>query len=525
MSNTIDTDVDNYTITELLVILNLDNNNEPTAIEDKTNYYIDKFETENNQKMATFFRDIQNKLLQYQGIETQEEKFIGDDYYGNPVYENPKVADQTNEWYQNENLTQNNQQQNKKTTDRKQKIDVYQGNDHMAMNQEQLGVNNVVNVPFAQDSLNPTLKNTTERFIILDSQYRQSGEIATDYTLDLSEQLKDVLSLRLYSFQIPVTWYTIDVFYGNTCFWITNEDLQLNIPVSIESGNYTQTTIVTSLNTAFTNAGFTYTTNPVYYDEINGKITINIYGATYTDPSYSFIVDDTTIITFFDYTAKLKCADKCSNIPIYSNQTLGWILGYRDPAVFVKSGGNIANSVINLNGPKYLILVIDDYNQNRVNNGLVSITELSKTLKVPTYYSPDLPYVCVDPQNQFNIEKSAVSYGPYPQMLPSAPRTLTQSQIYTINEIIKNNEQNTNYKIKAPTNTDVFGILPVKSNIRTGDMYVELSGSLQDLKRTYFGPVNIDRMRIKLLDDKGNVLNLNGCDWSIILISENLYQY
>ena len=59
----------------------------------------------------------------------------------------------------------------------------------------------------------------------------------------------------------------------------------------------------------------------------------------------------------------------------------------------------------------------------------------------------------------------------------------------------------------------------------TGDLYVEFSGSLQDNKRIYFGPVDIDRMRVKLLDDKGNVVDLHGADWSITLISENLYQY
>ena len=110
-------------------------------------------------------------------------------------------------------------------------------------------------------------------------------------------------------------------------------------------------------------------------------------------------------------------------------------------------------------------------------------------------------------------------------MVPSAPRTLTQSQLYTINQIIKNNDQNSNYRVRAPTTTDVFAIIPVKGGLKLGDLYVELSGSLQDLKRTYFGPVDIERLRIRLLDDKGNLLNLNGSDWSIILISENLYQY
>ena len=118
-------------------------------------------------------------------------------------------------------------------------------------------------------------------------------------------------------------------------------------------------------------------------------------------------------------------------------------------------------------------------------------------------------------------------YVPTQQVLPSAPRTLTQSQIYTINEINKNRNNNTNYLSKAPTSSDILAILPIKTStgVPTGSLLVDFSGSLQDNIRTYFGPVNIDRMCVKLLDDKGNVLNLNGNDWCVTLVCECLYQY
>jgi hypothetical protein len=61
--------------------------------------------------------------------------------------------------------------------------------------------------------------------------------------------------------------------------------------------------------------------------------------------------------------------------------------------------------------------------------------------------------------------------------------------------------------------------------LKVGEMYIEFGGTLQDNKRIYFGPVNIDRMHVKLLDDKGYPVNLNGGDWAVTLISENLYQY
>jgi hypothetical protein len=91
---------------------------------------------------------------------------------------------------------------------------------------------------------------------------------------------------------------------------------------------------------------------------------------------------------------------------------------------------------------------------------------------------------------------------------------------------MKNNEKNTNYRSKAPTSSDTFALIPLKiGSYSTGNVYVEFGGSLQDNKRIYFGPVNIERMRVKLMDDKGNTINMNGADWSVTLISENLYQY
>ena len=52
--------------------------------------------------------------------------------------------------------------------------------------------------------------------------------------------------------------------------------------------------------------------------------------------------------------------------------------------------------------------------------------------------------------------------------------------------------------------------MPIKTSVGvpTGTLLVEFSGSLQDNMRTYFGPVNIERMAVKLFDDKGNILNL-----------------
>ena len=531
-----DTDIDNYTIPEMLTILNLDNDPTSDEITDATNTYIEKFTDENNEDMANFFTDMQNTLLQYVSEI-------------NDGVENTPTGKQTNNWYQNEVLKQSDSVQSNKNTDRKQKIDVYD-NQHVPMNREHLGVSNTYSVPVAQDVLNPNLKNTTSRIIVLDSQYRQSSspnETSANYTLDLSEPLLNVLSLRLYSFAIPYTWYTVDVMYGNTCFWLSFSDT-VNVQIAIEPGNYTTSTLVSTLIASIQAAGIDTTgiqpiaaipgpNVPVYINPNNGKMTFNFWGATYQGLQ-------ATVITFFNPMANLTCATNCVQ-SLAVNQTLGWVMGYRVPVVNVSQEGNTAIAIPDLYGPKYFILVIDDLNQNHINSGLIGITEMSKTVKLPSYYSPDLPYTCI-PANPLGtnmaynslalandedagtliVDKLNATYAPTAQVLPSAPRTLTQSQIYTINEIMKNNEKTYNYKLKAPVVSDTFAILPIKlGSMSIGDVYTEFGGSMQDNKRIYFGPVNINRLRVQLLDDRGNIVNLNGGDWCVTLISENLYQY
>ena len=518
--STVDTDVNNYTIDELIAILELEDPTEEEIV-DTSDGYIEKYEDEGDETMATFFQDIQNRLVQY--MDSLEN---GD----NPEEYDPD-DEQTDEWYENQALQQDDSTQADKNTDRKQKIDVYE-NEHVPMNKEQVGVTNTVDTKVAQDALNPNLTNVTNRTIVIDSQYRQTdvnpSATSTDFTLDLSETLSNVIGLRLYSVQIPICWYVIDIIKGNTCFWVTNYDatnVSHTFTIEIRSGNYTASELVDALNKTFSTAGFTPPTInglPASYNSNTGKITINL--ENFTDPNGNVItglatggtaVDGVTpFFTFFDINRKLKCLQGC--LPsAYIDSTLGWVMGYRVPIEYVSASGNEAAAIVNLFGPAYFILVLDDYNQNHVNNGIVYISELSKKLPIPNYYRPDLPYTCLQ-----------TSTKTIPSVLPSAPRTLTQAQIYTVNEIIKNREQGTSYRSKPPSSSDAIALIPLKvSKMIFGETYVEFGGTLQDNKRTYFGPVNIERFRVKLLDDKGNVVNLNGGDWSFTLVSDNLYQY
>jgi len=577
MTDNIDVNIANYSISELMAIIDVDDLN-PQDIRAATNHYIKKYRTK-NPTIAVFFQNIQSQLLQYaQGLQNEnvdnvdidklkkEGKIVVTEGFGNmAVY--PAGEKQVNDWYQNEVLTQKDAVQVDKITDRKQKISVF-GNDHAPMNREQIATTDTYAVPVKQDTLNPNLKNSISRFVNLDSQFRQytsgADSTSTDYTCDLSDTLKNVLELSLYSYQIPYSWYTIDTAYGNTCLWISDPSSGNVVPVSVPPGNYSQTAFITQLNASFVEAGFNFPAvvgppalpadTPVYFNANSGIITLYLLNGTYngTSGGTPFVITMLTQIIFFDFTGNLLCTNTCyGNSNHYLNSTLGWLMGYRLPYLQVSASGNTGEAVLDLNGTKYLILVVDDYNQNHVNNSLVSISQFSNTLKMPSYYSPDLPYTCTSPAQRGNNLVELVNsvntqslFGSIPNglliagkyngdysstqtMLPSAPRTLTNAQLYTINSISNNNNNLTNYLAKAPTSSDILAVLPIKTSIGvpTGSLLVDFSGSLQSSKRTYFGPVNVERMAVQLLDDKGNVLNLNGNDWCFTLVADCLYQY
>ena len=49
--------------------------------------------------------------------------------------------------------------------------------------------------------------------------------------------------------------------------------------------------------------------------------------------------------------------------------------------------------------------------------------------------------------------------------------------------------------------------------------------SLFTNKREYKGPVNIERLKISVTDEKGNHINFNNFDWSFTLVANRLYSF
>jgi hypothetical protein len=95
-------------------------------------------------------------------------------------------------------------------------------------------------------------------------------------------------------------------------------------------------------------------------------------------------------------------------------------------------------------------------------------------------------------------------------------------QLYTANEILSNRGEDKDRPV-APNNSNIFGIITLPLNI--DEREYGISSLDIKFKREYFGPVNIDRVKVSLLDDKGNILNLNGRDWFFSIKATELYQF
>ena len=488
-----------YSLDDIYTLMDLD---EPTVpeITYAANAIIDQANKERNDTLVELIKALRDKAVVE--IQANAEK----ETYAPQHEDDPRIADV---WHQ-EYKTQPNQNQRSKITDRTQEVQMYEDeNPHPVQLRNKLGVSNTYNVPVAQGTINPNLKNIVSRIVCIDSQFRQnilpykSGNfntpsLNTDYTLDLSDHLKNVLSIRLNSIQIPTSWYTFSKHLGNTQFQVNGKS------VYIEDGYYDADSLCVALNADVSGLDFSL-------NKISNKIRITS-------------VSDITL-TFYKPGG---LGNTSMGATTYINNNLGWYLGFRrEPDVsggaieiIITSGNPItADAPLNLYGPRYFILAIDDFNQNHLNKGLINTIDGTTKVALPDYYTPDCS--CNTVQQPFPYKF------PIKQMVAQNPRKLTKAQLYSVNEIILNRSV-PNLRAPGPTTTNTLATIPLKGisalrNATPPEPFVETGIALQTNKREYFGPVNIEKLRITLYDEYGRILNLNNMDWSCAITFECMY--
>ena len=159
------------------------------------------------------------------------------------------------------------------------------------------------------------------------------------------------------------------------------------------------------------------------------------------------------------------------------------------------------------------MISLDDFIQNHLNDGLVTITRSQTSIQIPDY-SYSTTQTC-DPATGELVSTATTQ---------TNSDNVTNAQLYSLNQSVISQQNPSKQYSPGPFIKDLFGIIPYKPPSAPGDYYTEFGGTLQNQERLYFGPVNIRKMTIQLLTDRGTLLDLNGSNWSFSFICEQLYR-
>jgi len=306
-------------------------------------------------------------------------------------------------------------------------------------------------------TLNPLATRTIKRCLTIDTRFRDNfySTQSSDFTFQLPLKLNKVVSMQMSALEIPIAFYGISKYYGNSHIWIEVEYnvsggtfLVISNVFQIADGNYNAADFIAALNNQISPKNTDGT--PVYPDSMfsyiafslditatgsgSGKVSINPVGGN-KGKQISRIK--------FDFSRDINGNQDNSEI----SSKIGWNLGFTQ-RVYDGSYSYIADTIIESATIRYIYLAVDDFN-NSANNHF--ITAFNQSILNP------------------NILARISLRGNY------------------------------------------FGILMDNDlNILTEP-------------RKYFGPVDIQRLRIRLYDDFGRILNMNSANFSFCLVFTILY--
>tara|TARA_B100000902_G_scaffold387113_1_gene430716 strand:- start:1102 stop:2403 length:1302 start_codon:yes stop_codon:yes gene_type:complete len=316
---------------------------------------------------------------------------------------------------------------------------------------------------FHTNKINPFAKQTKTQLLNVNTKFRKEyyNTNATDFILDLPEEFKNVVSLTIQSVQIPNSNYTFSSSIGTNEF--TVELFDLNSSGAVIGG--TQIKKVIKIQDGIY-------TGPILKDYLNTYV--------FSDLSLNRIGCDFDLIArkfrfFRDYRS---LAD--GGQPV-------------DPTGAITYAFNIDWRLsINPNTPIQLNMGwILGYRQQ--------------------YYDWGNDYT----------DSSGVSYNRLEGYNPEAIYDTLGTKYY----ILSLDDFNKNYSntLTSPFQESVFNDQNAIAKIPNNPNLQQLDDIFYQSRREYFGPVNIKRLKVRLLDELGRVVDLNNTDYSFSVVIEQLY--
>lgn len=466
----IDTNLENYSVQEILTIFNIIDPN-VFNVTDAANSLITKMKDEGNNQLETFFAQARDKVLEY--LQAQKAKPVG----------NETTEQIESVWASKTIQTDENA------------VNYFDEGEHIV-------------APEKAESGKPSGPDViATHLVVIDSQFRsnilpyvnssQSNAFNTSFTFNLTSQIHNAVSIKLYSYHIPTTWNAFSTQLGNT-FFIYN-----GIIINIPDGNYSPIALRDIINSV-AQQNIATLSLLVEFDP-----NINRFSFTNTDP-----LVDTVTVTFL-IGANIVNFTNCGTFILSDfqtlsiNTTLGWLLGFRKQADIVTGNVEIflepnkkttADVAPDTYGPKYFTLSVEDYSNQRLSGGLYNILNTRK-------------YTNLSAQEYYNSKDVACKL---------REGSLTQAQLYAINAITTpvSNATVTN-TMSGYTSNSSFAVIPLDGITKLRpDPYIKFGEDLAVNKRNYSGPTSLERFTVSLNDDKGNLVNLYDNDWSFSIIVE-----
>jgi hypothetical protein len=398
-----------------------------------------------------------------------------------------------------------------------------------------------------KDVLNP-IKRTQIRSIVNIDTFLRSDYLntdASDYVQEFAEPINNVLSMALSSIEIPNIWYIfsneresnyLNINFKNFNFLGDTYDVSYNI--FIPDGNYTSEEITRTLNNLFkyyaqNNPDPDLTSeymNPIYYlrfavDNITGKSTFRMItpGFDYTN------ADEEQLFGTSPY-EEFKLDGLVEN-PIYSPDM---IIEFR---FLNERQQSLYDELLNRKFDPAVNEIV--YNINNVNTTLCETYVKNVKKKAYNVGSIAPERIMFDTagwmfgfrEPMYTITKDDTFFDPYTSTSVVIYKGFLNSEgIYggLINTylFLSIDDFNNNYKRTVISNNEEFLIsnnILAKIPIGTGSNTLLVQEDKFNKLRQYFGPVNIKKLRIKLLDRFGNIVNLNKNNYTFTLELTQLY--
>lgn len=295
-------------------------------------------------------------------------------------------------------------------------------------------------------------KETRRKYINIDTRFRDDYNDMShtnhwEHLISLPVTFTDIKSIMVRHAEIPMSFYNISASLGNNGFLISNS--LISAAITLADGNYSAADLQVAINKQLKVAipQVSFSVSNIIDASFNGSYTN--YMATFTNAGPSQVTIN------FAVTGGVCGSSGIANDKYNVKGKLGWMLGFhRQPQVVIAGSGSVTSavgdSVVDLNGPRYLYLIVDEFSKGNQNS-------------------------FISPLSASFINKNILA------------RINLDKQIYPFGSIL-------------PAN-----------------LY---SGSLVSDIRSYNGKIDIQRMKVQLVNEYGNPVNLCGLDFSFCLEME-----